>query len=194
MDMDEARFEAAMTTAQFVDQMQENQETFIANYQQTKIDEADLAFFRARGPLQILALVEDWCPDVLAALPVMAKLADALGEDTLKLRVLLRDQNLDIADAYLQDGAYRAIPVLIFFDAQMRELGHFIERPAAVTNMLRMAGEEFLAAHPDYSIDRDQRTDEQNAAYGAYRREFRASHRHEINGMLLADLRQLLTA
>ncbi len=193
MSMDEARFEAAMTTSQFVAQMQENQETFISNYQQAEMDEADLAFFRSQGPLRALALVEDWCPDVVAALPMLAKLADALGDDTLKLRVLLRDQNLDIADAHLQDGAYRAIPVFIFFDAQMGELGHFIERPAAVTNALQQAGAEFLAAHPDYPPDRDQRTEEQNAAFGAYRREFRASHRHEINRMLIADLRQLLT-
>jgi DNA-binding response OmpR family regulator len=192
MSIDENRFEAAMTTAQFVAQMQTNQELFISNYALAVLDEADIAFFRAQGPLRVLALAEDWCIDVVTALPALAKLADALGDDLFRLRVLSRDQNLDLASAYTKEGSDQAIPVFVFFDAQMRERGYFIERPAALYGVLDRAEAEFVASHPEYAGPRGQRSEAASAAISVYRRQYRASHRHEVNKMLFAGLRQLL--
>jgi len=45
------------------------------------------------------AIVEDWCPDVAANLPIIARIAEDTG--ALRLHVLIRDDtHRDIADAY----------------------------------------------------------------------------------------------
>ena len=51
------------------------------------------------GAWHLLALSEDWCGDAVNILPVVARLADALPN--VELRVLARDENLDIMDAHL---------------------------------------------------------------------------------------------
>jgi hypothetical protein len=38
-------------------------------------------------------------------------------------------------DQYLNQGIHRSIPVFAFFDAQFYPIGHWIERPAAITAM-----------------------------------------------------------
>ncbi len=181
-----------MRIAQFVTQMQSNQELFISNYALAEIDAADIAFFRAQAPLRVLALAEDWCIDVVTALPPLAKLADALGDNLFRLRVLSHDQNPDLAHAYAKQDGEQAIPVFVFFDAQMQEHGYFIERPAAVSAMLNLAEAKFVAAQPQYAGPREQRSEAASTAISAYRREYRTSHRHEVNKMLFAALRQLL--
>lgn len=192
MTIDAARFEAAMTTAQFVAQMQENQGLFIRNYELTEISNADLAFWQAQGPLQVLVLANDWCIDTITALPAVARLAALLGDDEFKLRMLLDEGNEDIAEAYPRESGRQATPVFIFFDAHMRERVHLVERPAAATIALAQAEAEFVATHPGWPTDRSQRTEEQKTAIGGYRREYRIRHYHELSQMLFADLRQLL--
>ena len=71
----------------------------------------------------------DWCGTSLAYVPFIARLVD--GRPGLELRVLLRDENPDVMDQFLKRGMYRSIPVIAFFDDDMKELARFIEeRPA----------------------------------------------------------------
>ncbi len=51
----------------------------------------------------------------------------------------------------MKEGKYRSVPVFIFFDQEMRELGHFIERPARVTAEMMEATAKLVAAHPEIS-------------------------------------------
>ena len=144
------RFEQGMTVEQYQAQMTQNRETFAENLAQAQVRPEDLAFFaRLPQPVNTLVITEDWCGDALANVPVLAKLAEQTGK--LNLRLFLRDQNLDLADQYLKEGKYRSVPVFVFFDDQMRELGHFIERPAAATAEMQAATEALVAAHPEIS-------------------------------------------
>ena len=59
-----------------------------------------------------MVLTEPWCGDSAFLLPVIAEAA-ALNEK-VSLRILLRDDNLDIMDQYLTDGS-RSIPKLVVF-------------------------------------------------------------------------------
>lgn len=123
------RFEQGMTYDEYKAQMTRNQERFVENEQAVTISDQDIQFF-AQLPqtLNVLVLAEDWCGDVIANLPTVGQLAAKTGK--LNLRVFLRDQNLDLIDQYLKEGLYRAIPVVVFFDEDFRELGFWIERPA----------------------------------------------------------------
>ena len=77
-------------------------------------------------PTRLLVLAEDWCGDALGTLPALARLAEKVPQ--LELRVLARDQNLDVMDAHLTRGA-RAIPVVIVLDEDYQELGWWGSRP-----------------------------------------------------------------
>ena len=125
------RFAQGMTFEQYVAQMSENRDKFMANYEKVQISAADRAAICGIGvPLNVLILTEDWCGDALTYVPVLGRLAACAGN--WNLRIFKRDENLDLADQYLNFGKFRSVPVVVFFDEQMRELGRFIERPASV--------------------------------------------------------------
>ena len=81
------------------------------------------------GAWHLLALSEDWCGDAVNTVPVVAKLV-ALSPN-LDLRVLARDENLDVMDAHLT-GTSRSIPIVILLDADYRERDWWGPRPTAL--------------------------------------------------------------
>jgi hypothetical protein len=142
-------FEKGMTYQAYKAQMTRNRERFEENERQVQIDPDDLAAFRRLSrPLNVLALAEDWCGDVIANLPVLGKLAEASGK--LNVRILLRDQHLDVMDRYLNRGEFRSIPTLVFLDPDFGEVGVFIERPESVTKATAEKRAALHAAHPEW--------------------------------------------
>ncbi len=73
-----------------------------------------------------MVLTEPWCGDSSFLLPVIAEAA-ALN-DAVTLRILLRDDNLDIMDQYLTGGS-RSIPKLVAFSEEGIELFTWGPRP-----------------------------------------------------------------
>jgi hypothetical protein len=138
-----------MTYDAYKAQMTRNRERLEENERLLQLDPADIAFFAdLPQTLNVLVLGEDWCGDVINNLPVLAGLAERSGK--LNLRVFLRDQNLDIMDQYLKDGQHRSIPVFVFFDEEFRQLGVFIERPAAISAKQGAAMAELFASAPEF--------------------------------------------
>jgi hypothetical protein len=81
------------------------------------------------GAWHLLVLSEDWCGDAWNTVPIVARLAQ-LAPNT-DLRVLARDQNLDLMDAHLT-GRSRSIPVVMVLDAEFHERGWWGPRPKAL--------------------------------------------------------------
>jgi selT/selW/selH-like putative selenoprotein len=147
MSVTQERFEQGMSYDAYKEQMTRNRERFEANEQSLEFDAADLAFFQQLPrPLNVLALAEDWCGDVINNLPVLGRLAAESGK--LNVRVFLRDQNLDLMDQYLNKGEHRSIPTFVFFDQEFHELGHWIERPARVSEMQAEMRSGLFASDP----------------------------------------------
>lgn len=190
------RFEQGLTVEQYIAQMTQNREQFESNLAQATLRPEDIAFFeRLPQPINVLVLTEDWCGDALANVPVLAALAKRTGK--LHLRLFLRDQHLDLADQYLKEGKYRSIPVFVFFDQQMRELGHFIERPAAATAEMQAATAQLAAAHPelpDLAGPFEALGAEAKALRARSLRELRQRRAGAWTAMLLDDIEQLLSA
>jgi hypothetical protein len=88
-------------------------------------------------------LAEDWCGDAASLVPILAKLAHA-SPDTVDLRVLSRDENLDIMDQHLSHGG-RSIPIAIVYDGQMQKLGWWGPRPGPAQAMFRERIRHFRA-------------------------------------------------
>ncbi len=142
------RFERGVRYEAFKDAMTRNRERLEANEARARLSAEDLAAFKRARRLHVVALAADWCGDVIANLPVLARIAKDGG--TLDLRVFERDQNADLMDQYLNQGQYRSIPVFAFFDERWNEVGVFIERPDAVTELRARKRREVFATHPEF--------------------------------------------
>lgn len=154
MSITRERFEQGMTYEQYKEQMTRSRERLEANEQTVALDPEVVAFFAEQPPMHVVALAEDWCGDVIANLPVLGRLAEASG--TLDVRVFLRDQNLDLMGLYLKDGKHQSIPVFAFFDADFNALGHFIERPAAISALQEQMKSDLYANDPLFAgVDPD---------------------------------------
>ena len=132
------RFAAGMTWQQYLEHIKRNGEKFDYNYVETALTDEDVEAFRSLvarpdGPAKVLALGEDWCPDVFRGLPVMVRIAEAAG---MELRIFPRDDNLDIMNEFLNRGESQSIPTLVFYTRDHRYIAHWIERPALANEQL----------------------------------------------------------
>lgn len=80
-----------------------------------------------------ILITEDWCGDSAQNVPYIAKIANYSSK--INLRILARDQNLDLMDKYLTNGA-RAIPKLIAFDEQENEFFQWGARPKEAQDLV----------------------------------------------------------
>ncbi len=82
------------------------------------------------GRWHLLALSADWCGDASNTVPVLARLAERAPN--LDLRLLDRDDHLDLMDQHLTDGRSRSIPAVLLLDEGFAEQGWWGPRPAAL--------------------------------------------------------------
>ncbi|MBC5775482.1 thioredoxin family protein [Pontibacter sp. KCTC 32443] len=74
-----------------------------------------------------VVITEAWCGDAAQNLPGIVKIAEA--SPLIDVKFLMRDEHLDVMDAYLTNGG-RSIPKLIALDAEtLEELGTWGPRP-----------------------------------------------------------------
>jgi len=192
MAVTKERFGEGLTYEQYIDQITQNKERFLANYENASIAPDAVEHFKKQSqPLNLLAIGEDWCGDVVAGFSVVAELSKANG-GKLNLRVFLRDQNEDLINQYLNQGKFKSIPVFVFFDQNMREIGHFIERPAAQTAETTQARTEFFKAHSEYNVpegaDMSQMSPEARQAWAGESQKLRTSRTAAWNKLLVDDL------
>ncbi len=147
--MDATRFGTGLTYEAFKASMTQNRERLEAAEAAVEIDPRDIAFFRSLRPLACVALVEDWCGDVIANLPIVAVLARELGPG-LELRCFIKADAPDLATSYLNHGRFESLPVFAFFDPDWNEVGVFIERPVAVTERREEDRLAVYAANPEF--------------------------------------------
>jgi hypothetical protein len=141
-----------MTYDAYKAQMTRNREQVEQNEQDLQLEPKDVEALRALPkPVNVLALAEDWCGDVVANVPVLGKLAEASG-GKLNVRIHLRDQEpgSQIMDQYLNRGEFKSIPTLVFLDGEFNELGVWIERPESVTRLREEKRQALYRAHPEW--------------------------------------------
>jgi hypothetical protein len=89
-----------------------------------------------------LILTETWCGDAAQNIPPIELIARE--NDRIKTLYLLRDENLELMDKYLTNGA-RAIPKLICLDAEtLKEIGTWGSRPQAAYDLFYSLKEQGL--------------------------------------------------
>jgi hypothetical protein len=174
MSVTREQFESGMTYEAYKAQMTRNREQFEQNEKDVELKPEDVQVFRdLPQPINVMALAEDWCGDVVANVPVLGRLAQA-SNGKLNVRIHLRDQEpgSQIMDQYLNKGQFKSIPTLVFLDGNFRELGVWIERPDSVTKLREERRQALYKQHPEWGdpskpiaeLTEDVRTQVQQAA------------------------------
>jgi len=136
------RFEGAQTLSEFMAGAEQNQDMWRSIHARASIGEEILEAARQLpAKRHLLVLLEDWCGDAFNSVPWLARLADAVP-DRLELRVLRRDENLDLMDAHLSPTGGRAIPVVMVLDEDYEEIGWWGSRPAPLTKWFEETGRD----------------------------------------------------
>ncbi|HEX3723663.1 MAG TPA: thioredoxin family protein [Nitrolancea sp.] len=186
------RYQQAMNIDDYFDQMTQNRETVLKNYERAEITDVDRQAFSAQ-PLHVLILTEEWCSDSMQFVPVLAKLATEVPG--IEIRVLRRDDNLDLATNYRRKDGYQAIPVFIFFDRDMRELGFLIERPVRVSEEMADETRRFQQLHPELAgVTRnfDRMPEETRAAVKANSQQWRRGQQDRFARYFLDEVAELI--
>lgn len=163
--LDPQRFATGLTWKDYLAQMGDTRARTEDNYGKAVLTEEERQFFGGLGQVRhALMLAENWCGDVHRNSPLLARIAEAMPG--CELRVLFRDQHLDLADCFLSNG-YRSIPVMVFFDKDWNEIGRWIERPHAATQRAFGIRAKTLEVAPP---------DQQEAATAEFRRQVQAAY------------------
>jgi hypothetical protein len=96
-------------------------------YKLARIPDWALAVVPPGASRKLLVIAEDWCGDASNTVPIIAKLVEMAPG--LELRVIPRDENPELMDQYLTNGA-RSIPIVIALNDNFQEVGHWGPRPA----------------------------------------------------------------
>jgi hypothetical protein len=183
------QFDAGMTYDAYKAQMTRNKEQVEQNETDVQLKPDDVqAVQNLPQSVNVLALAEDWCGDVVANLPVLGKLAKE-SKGKLNVRVLLRDQEpgSKVMDEHLNRGEFKSIPTVIFLDGDFKEVGVWVERPDSVTKLREEKRLALYKANPDWGdpskpiaeLPEDVRTKVQQAT-GAMRNETKPFSNAEV--------------
>jgi hypothetical protein len=163
--LDAKRFASGLTWKDYLAQMGDTRARTEENYQKAVLTEEERKFFAGLGEIRYaLMLAENWCGDVHRNSPLLARIAEAMPN--CELRVLFRDQHLDLTDCFLNNG-YRSIPVIVFFDEGWNEIGRWIERAHAATQRAFAIRAKTLDVAPP---------DQQDAAMNEFRAQILAAY------------------
>ena len=95
-------------------------------------------------PMTWVLLSEAWCGDAAQIVPVLGKIASE--SDQIDLKIVLRDEHLDIMNHYLTNGG-RSIPKLICLDQQEQEIFVWGPRPATIQQVVNVTKAEGITDH-----------------------------------------------
>jgi hypothetical protein len=112
--LDDALFDHGLSWQEYRARIQKNQAIFDEVYQHPALAEQDLLVLRSLPPLTIIAIGEDWCPDVYHTLPTWVRVSEAL--ESWACRIFPRDENPELMDGFLHKSRAKRIPVYAFYD------------------------------------------------------------------------------
>jgi hypothetical protein len=95
-----------------------------------------------------LVLTEAWCGDAAQNIPVIAKMASV--NPHVELKLLLRDENPEVMEAYLTNGG-KSIPKLISLKAEnLEEMGTWGPRPKPAQQMVEAYKANPTSSYADF--------------------------------------------
>ena len=127
-------YEKGMSVDSYIESMEKNKEGLLHIYDNFSLPQDEAFYKELRDKsLRAIVLTEDWCGDAMVNMPVLLRLTEAANMD---VRVLLRDQNLELMDQYLTNGKSRSIPIFIFIDEYGNEAAKWGPRAQKVQEFI----------------------------------------------------------
>lgn len=157
-----------------------NGEVFDAVHEKPDYAPADLDLLRKLPPLRVLAIGEDWCPDVFHTLPTWARLVEELPG--WELRVFARDSHQDLMRYFLWAKGAQRIPVYAFYDDAGRLQVWWSGRGAVA----QKAMDDALAGRAFGELEADEKKRLGETLDQGYRERFRRANFEEIVALLRA--------
>ena len=176
--IDEATLSRAAGYEEYRQRVTKNGEVFDEVHADPAYDAADLAFLRRLPPLTVVAIGEDWCPDVFHTLPTWARLTEELAG--WSLYVFQRDQDPPLIESFLYRGSAKRIPVYAFYDSRRYLQTWWSGRSAAA----QRAVDGWLAGRAYADLDDAARREMGRRFEDGYRNEFRRANFVEIKAQL----------
>lgn len=97
-------------------------------------DDLKTVISKIKTPQTWLVISEAWCGDAAQNVPILQKMADL--SDHIELKIILRDENLELMDLYLTNDS-QSIPKLIALENKsLNELYTWGPRPATIQNIV----------------------------------------------------------
>lgn len=122
-------FESGQTFADFVAKADRRKEQWEANYALRATPDALVARAKATGPgWRLLVVTVPGCSDSVNSIPYLASLVDQLPG--VEMRLVMRDAGLSVMEGHRTPDGRAATPTVVLLDAEYRERGCWIERPA----------------------------------------------------------------
>ncbi len=121
----------------------DNTEKFRRNTEEYNMSDAHISTLRSLPKLKLLAIGEDWCPDVWRGFPVIARIAEIAGWEA---RFFQRDDNEDIMAEFMNQvgsESFASIPVAVLYTESHAYIGRFIERPIKANKYRENMANEF---------------------------------------------------
>ena len=76
--LDDALFGRGLAWTEYRARIEKNQDIFAEVYEEPAFTDDDLVVLRRMPPVTVVAIGEDWCPDVFHTLPTWVRVAEAL--------------------------------------------------------------------------------------------------------------------
>ncbi|MEN8375526.1 MAG: thioredoxin family protein [Gemmatimonadota bacterium] len=111
----------------WVDAARKQQDMWDGYYRRARVPEELLErATRIGGKWRFLVIAEDWCGDAFNTIPFLQKFVDAI--EGWELRFIRRDENPELMNRYLTDGA-RSIPIVVVLNEDNEEVAWWGPRP-----------------------------------------------------------------
>jgi len=121
-------YEKAMTYSEYIELLDDNLPLHQLHYKKFNLSDESIDKISLLKSYRILVITEPWCGDSLALIPIIRKVFETRSD--WELKVILRDENPDLIDQYLTNGA-RAIPIFLFLDEKGTPVFKWGPRPEA---------------------------------------------------------------
>ncbi|GAB4072754.1 thioredoxin family protein [Barrientosiimonas marina] len=113
-------FDEGMDPNTYVESMTEHQDGLLHIYESfTPPEDSEFNKNLYSQNLRVIILTEDWCGDAMLNVPILFRMAEQVN---MPVKLLLRDENLELMDHYLTNGRSRSIPIFIFIDEAGNEV------------------------------------------------------------------------
>lgn len=132
--MTKERYAQSTSFDEYASRMKVNKDTMIQFLEEVQISDEHVQWWKSQGTVNAFVMTYDGCGDALYNIPVLAKISKLCPN--VNLHVVQRDEYLDIMDKHLNQGIYRSVPCMVFYDEHFNEIANLKERPENLSRII----------------------------------------------------------